>query len=63
MIRDNLEHGWLLTNCICQDKEIGYCEFCGKTLYSDEYYKILDGDYYCEECYYEVKEKKEIEND
>jgi hypothetical protein len=50
MNRDNLEHGWVGTEDNYFAEEIGYCECCEKTLYSDDYYSIIDGCYYCEDC-------------
>lgn len=56
---DDLEHGWIATDREDCGEEIGYCECCGRTLYSDDYYSLLDGFYYCESC----KRKMEGEED
>lgn len=59
-MRDDLEHGWL-TFREHEAEEIGYCEWCEKTIYGDEEYKKVDGEYFCEECYRRKQEEKECE--
>ena len=65
-MRDNLEHGWLMSKEDEYHGEIvGYCEDCCKPIYEDENFVKIDGVILCQDCnerFMEMQER-ELEED
>lgn len=54
-----LEHSWIVNDREECAEKVGYCECCEQDLYEDDYYVLIDGFYYCEDC----KMKYNLEKD